>query len=80
MTKTNDSFSDDLAQIRKQQLELIDEVNSIKEQYAGKELEDIERIKEAALQTLEEIDEIRCSQGSDESAGLETAGQGDSTK
>ncbi len=76
MTKNDNSFSSDLAQIRKRQLELIDEVNSIKEQYAGDEQEDIERIKESATKTLAEIDEIRSRQETNDAQDDEESGGG----
>lgn len=59
MTNSNDSFLDELNQIRERQADVLDEIDRIKENRSGSELRDIEQIQSNALKIIFEIDEIK---------------------
>ncbi len=54
-----DTFEEDLNQIRKTQLEIINEIDEMKDKATGADSDDLARIQNEANRVVFEIDEIR---------------------
>lgn len=55
----NDTYIDELNQIRERQLAVIDEIDTIKSRYRNQIPADLEKIQGDALMIVHDIDEIR---------------------